>query len=62
MPMDHDDHDMSMDQMHDMFFVNSKTFDMARIDLRSQVGEVGEWRVFNNLHMDHPFHFHIHGT
>lgn len=60
MPMDHDDHHMSMDQMHDMFFVNGKTFDMKRIDLRSRVGEVEEWRVFNNSHMDHPFH--IHGT
>lgn len=60
MPMDHDDHNMSMDQMHDMFFVNGKTFDMTRIDLRSRVGEVEEWRVFNNSHMDHPFH--IHGT
>jgi len=60
MPMDHGDHSMSMADMHNMFFINGKTFDMSRIDLRSKVGEVEEWRVFNNSHMDHPFH--IHGT
>ena len=59
-PMNHHGHAMSMEQMHNMFFINGKTFDMTRIDLRSQVGEVEEWRVFNNSHMDHPFH--LHGT
>lgn len=59
-PMDHDDHQMSMTDMHDMFFINDKTFDMERIDFESNVGDVEEWRIFNNSHMDHPFH--LHGT
>ena len=46
--------------MTGMFLVNGKVFDMQRADLTSKVGEVEEWIVFNNSHMDHPFH--IHGT
>ena len=42
------------------FQINGKTFDMNRIDLKSRVGEVELWEVFNNSDMDHPFH--IHGT
>lgn len=52
-------HDM-MASMADMFLINGRAFDMQRMDLKSKVGEVEEWRVFNNSHMDHPFH--IHGT
>lgn len=59
-PMDHHDHAMSMEQMHNLFFINGKTFDMERIDFQSRVGEVEEWQIFNNSHMDHPFH--LHGT
>jgi bilirubin oxidase len=53
---------MSMDNgVHSMaFLVNGKTFDMNRVDLTSKVGEVEVWEIFNNSHMDHPFH--IHGT
>ncbi|MCR6578160.1 multicopper oxidase family protein [Campylobacter insulaenigrae] len=43
-----------------MFLINGKTFNMNRIDLISKVGEVEEWTIKNNSHMDHPFH--IHGT
>ncbi|MDF0606821.1 multicopper oxidase family protein [Neisseriaceae bacterium TC5R-5] len=42
------------------FLVNGKSFDMNRIDLESHLGEVEIWEVFNNSHMDHPFH--LHGT
>lgn len=42
------------------FLVNGKTFDMQRIDLTSRVGDVEIWEIFNNSHMDHPFH--LHGT
>ncbi|EAI4415557.1 multicopper oxidase family protein [Campylobacter fetus] len=43
-----------------MFLMNSKTYDLNRTDLISEVGVVEEWVVNNNSHMDHPFH--IHGT
>lgn len=53
---------MSMDNgRHSMnFLVNGKSYDMNRIDLVSKVGDVETWEVFNNSHMDHPFH--LHGT
>ncbi|WP_410498858.1 multicopper oxidase family protein [Chitinibacter sp. S2-10] len=53
---------MGMDNgVHSMaFLVNGKSFDMNRVDLTSKVGEVEVWEIFNNSHMDHPFH--IHGT
>lgn len=41
-------------------YVNEKSFDMNRIDMTSKVGEVEEWLLINNSHMDHPFH--LHGT
>lgn len=60
-PMDHDQMaDMSHADLQDMFLINGKTFMMQRIDLESKQGEVEAWRVFNNSHMDHPFH--LHGT
>ena len=46
--------------MQNMFLVNGKTYDMQRMDLTSKLNEVEEWEVFNNSHMDHPFH--LHGT
>lgn len=42
------------------FLVNGKSYDMERIDLVSKRGEVELWEIFNNSHMDHPFH--LHGT
>lgn len=53
---------MSMDNgVHSMaFLVNGKSFDMNRVDLTSKLDEVEVWEIFNNSHMDHPFH--IHGT
>lgn len=47
------------DGQHSMeFLVNGRTFDMQRIDLRSQAGTVELWEVYNDSHMDHPFHLH----
>lgn len=51
---------MSSNMMHNMFLVNGKSFEMDRVDLRSRVGDVETWHIFNNSHMDHPFH--LHGT
>ena len=51
---------MSGNMMQNMFLVNGKSFDMQRVDLRSRVGDVEEWHIYNNSHMDHPFH--LHGT
>lgn len=42
------------------FMINGKMHDLNRIDLTSKMGEVEEWTIFNNSHMDH--NFHIHGT
>lgn len=42
------------------FLVNDKVFDMNRTDFISKRNTVEEWEVFNNSHMDHPFH--LHGT
>jgi suppressor of ftsI len=42
------------------FMINGKMHDMDRIDLISKAGELEEWTIFNNSHMDH--NFHIHGT
>ncbi len=42
------------------FLVNGKAFDMHRVDMRSQLGALELWEVYNDSHMDHPFH--IHGT
>lgn len=47
-------------QMVGMFLVNGKVFDMNRIDFTGKVGDVEEWEIFNESHMDHPFH--LHGT
>ncbi|WP_373974645.1 multicopper oxidase family protein [Chitinibacter sp. SCUT-21] len=53
---------MSMENgVHTMaFLVNGKVYDMDRIDMTSKLNEVEIWEIFNNSHMDHPFH--IHGT
>lgn len=40
------------------FLINGKRHDLNRIDLTSRVGEVEEWTIFNNSHMDHNFHIH----
>ncbi|TXK70759.1 multicopper oxidase family protein [Campylobacter volucris] len=43
-----------------MFLINGNVFDMHRIDLISKIGEIEEWTIINDSHMDH--NFHIHGT
>ncbi|UXN03485.1 multicopper oxidase family protein [Bartonella sp. HY406] len=64
--MDHAHMDMGNDKakqmamLQNMFKVNGKTYDMDRIDLTSKQDAVEEWQIFNNSHMDHPFH--LHGT
>ncbi|MBA2779564.1 multicopper oxidase family protein [Billgrantia kenyensis] len=42
------------------FLINGRAFAMDEILFEGKVGEVEEWEVFNNSHMDHPFH--VHGT
>lgn len=43
-----------------VFLVNGKTFDMKRVDFVGNEGDVEEWTLANQSHMDHPFH--LHGT
>ncbi|MCC5882190.1 MAG: multicopper oxidase family protein [Halomonas sp.] len=40
------------------FLINGRAFVMDEILFEGRVGEVEEWEVFNNSHMDHPFHVH----
>lgn len=42
------------------FMLNGETFTPGKILFEGRVNEVEEWEVFNNSHMDHPFH--VHGT
>ena len=49
---------MSNGQHQMDFLVNDQRFDMQRVDLSSQLGEVEEWELVNDSHMDHPFHIH----
>ncbi|GHE19981.1 multicopper oxidase family protein [Halomonas urumqiensis] len=42
------------------FLINGRAFAMDEILFEGRVDEVEEWEVFNNSHMDHPFH--VHGT
>jgi suppressor of ftsI len=42
------------------FLINGRAFAMDDVLFEGRVGEVEEWEVFNNSHMDHPFH--VHGT
>ncbi|SFX19228.1 multicopper oxidase family protein [Marinospirillum alkaliphilum] len=42
------------------FMINGETFKPGRILFEGRVGQVEEWEVFNESHMDHPFH--VHGT
>lgn len=42
------------------FLIDGKSFEMARVDLTSRVGDVELWEIANTTDMDHPFH--IHGT
>ncbi|MCE8011740.1 multicopper oxidase family protein [Billgrantia desiderata] len=56
--------DHAMDQAAERpevdFLINGRAFAMDEILFEGKVGEVEEWEVFNNSHMDHPFH--VHGT
>ncbi|MFY0989975.1 multicopper oxidase family protein [Halomonas sp. C05BenzN] len=42
------------------FLINGRSFTMGEVMFEGRVGEVEEWEVFNDSHMDHPFH--VHGT
>ena len=42
------------------FLINGVPFDMNRVDVVSNVGQVELWEIANPADMDHPFH--VHGT
>jgi suppressor of ftsI len=42
------------------FLINGRAFAMGEVLFEGEAGQVEEWEVFNNSHMDHPFH--VHGT
>ncbi|MFQ3786725.1 multicopper oxidase family protein [Halomonas sp. A29] len=42
------------------FLLNGRSFSMGEVMFEGRVGEVEEWEIFNDSHMDHPFH--VHGT
>jgi FtsP/CotA-like multicopper oxidase with cupredoxin domain len=41
------------------FFIDAKSFDAERIDIRAKLGTVEEWTIRNTSTMDHPFHLHV---
>lgn len=47
-----------MAMMKNMFLIDGRTYDMNRVDLSGKVGQIEEWEVVNDSHMDHPFHLH----
>ncbi|WP_434777626.1 multicopper oxidase family protein [Neisseria sp. Ec49-e6-T10] len=51
---------LTYSEEHMNFFINGKEHDMNRIDIHTKVGQVEEWEIYNNSHMDH--NFHLHGT
>lgn len=42
------------------FLINGRAYAMGEVLFEGRAGEVEEWEVFNDSHMDHPFH--LHGT
>jgi FtsP/CotA-like multicopper oxidase with cupredoxin domain len=40
------------------FFINGRTFDEQRVDIRARAGDLEVWDVHNQTRMDHPFHLH----
>lgn len=46
--------------MEGVFLINGKSFAMDRVDFVGKVDQVEQWEIFNESHMDHPFH--LHGT
>ncbi len=40
------------------FLIDGKSFDMARVDQTSKLGDVELWEIKNTSGMDHPFHIH----
>jgi len=40
------------------FFIDGKTFDMNRTDIRVKLGAVEEWTIRNNADELHTFHIH----
>jgi bilirubin oxidase len=42
------------------FLINGRSFDIGRVDLVSNLGDVETWDIVNDTFMDHPIH--IHGT
>lgn len=42
------------------FLINGESFTPGQIMFTGKVGQLEEWEIFNNSHMDHPFH--VHGT
>ncbi|WP_144638896.1 multicopper oxidase family protein [Bordetella genomosp. 13] len=51
--MSHGPHGMAM-----QFLINGAAFDMKRIDVTMQAGQVEQWEIENQADMDHPFHVH----
>lgn len=51
---------MAAGEMKMEFLINSRSFDMSRVDVVSKAGELELWEIANPADMDHPFH--VHGT
>jgi FtsP/CotA-like multicopper oxidase with cupredoxin domain len=48
----------SEDEATNRFFIDGRTYDPSRIDLRARVGTVEQWTIVNHTDETHPFHIH----
>lgn len=51
--------DMGMGRGSGGFLIDSRSFDVGRVDQTVDIGTVEEWDLVNSSTMDHPFHLHI---
>jgi FtsP/CotA-like multicopper oxidase with cupredoxin domain len=54
----HTDHADAGLVITDVFTINAKTFDPARVDVAARLGTTQEWVIRNATTMDHPIHVH----
>ncbi len=53
------DFELSKDFDRNLWVINGKPFDPARIDVKPRLGDTEVWRFRNNSSMPHPMHIHL---
>ncbi len=49
---------LTASMMGAQFFIDGRTFDETRVDLRARLSDLEIWEIDNRMGMDHPFHLH----